>query len=155
MYLETGQRTFFYAISGTSPYTANIPFLDSSGNVIRCNYVSVVATNGTTGGNGYVAIELSGPPRVTSINTIQAATVNTPQTSGICGFGIPLGAGTALKNEWHGANGEVATGAVVKCGTNNTGNPFVMVAITYGNLIPYNYLREARLDRLGSYDEGR
>jgi hypothetical protein len=156
MYLETGQRTFFYAVSAVSPFTVNIPFQDTSGNVIRCNFVQITATKGDLGSNNYVAVELSGLSRVTSINSIQPATSNAAiQTSGICGFGMPLGSSTISKNEWHGSNGEIATGAVIRCATNSGGNPAVIIGITYGNLIPYNYLREARFDSLGSYDKGR
>jgi len=151
MQIETGQRTFFIAVSGIVPFTSYVPFFDTSGNPIKCNYISVQVTNGSVAGNGYAAFEVSGVSKVTSINNIQTATARTNvQASGIVGFGIPYGGGRLLgSHEWHGSNGEVAVGLTIKTTTHTVAPNGAIVGITYGNLLPYNSLRA------NSYDKGR
>jgi hypothetical protein len=161
MIIDTGQRTFFYAVSGTIPLNLYVPFLDTAGNPIKCNYVNIAATNATVGGNGYLAVELSGLSRVTSINSIQPATFHTnPQASGICGFGFPYGGGRIVNSqEWHGSNGEVAVGATLRNNGHSAAGPQIIIGITYGNLLPFNPLKVSGFSNLGQYgteyDKGR
>jgi len=155
MNIETGQRTFFIAVSGTAPTTAYIPFLDTSGNRIKCNYVKISATNGSPAGNGFIAVELSGIPRIGSIANLQPVKLNTAiEASGIAGFGFGYGAGLAKDQEWHGSNGEVCVGVTLKLSAVTSGPNLFMVGITYGNLIGYSYLRSPMNVSGSMYDKG-
>jgi len=150
MNLITGQRTYFYAVSGTNPINVTLPFYDTSGNLLNCNYVEITATNGVLGGNGFLVAELRGVSKIGNMtlnNLAPATNVASINTSGICGLGITYGASVNGKARWHGSNGEVCTGVTIKSVPNTSGSSLVMLSITYGNLFSYNYLRSDLYDR--------
>jgi hypothetical protein len=156
MDIISGQRTFFLGVSASnpgSPATIHVPFRDTSGNFIRCNYFKVdVVTNQGTNASGCFVAELSGVSvfRRVGSNSICYATTALPG-SGICGVGTVFNnIGSA---EWHGSNGEICTAINIR--TQYSGTPTLCFGITYGNLIPFNVLRETRFDSFGSYDRGR
>lgn len=156
MDLVTGQRTFYVGVSGvTDGAITEIPFRDSASNDIKCNYIQVVLALDSDQAQdlgGFVA-ELSGVPHEGDMitNTLSALNATSPPASGICGFGGFAARGsTSDAIEWHGSNGQVATGikiqtALTQSNTSNTAS----YAITYGNLYPLN---TRRLEQ--SYDAG-
>lgn len=152
MNINTGQRTYFLGLSGTAPFLVNVPFVDTLGNIIDCNYFSITIHNATQGWvNGYL-VELSGVSKsgsVTTNSTIRPLRFNTDLAlSGICGLGGVIGAGYASTNEWHGCNGEHCTGISIKLeGLGPAGDNNTIMAITYGNLFPYNILRSDMYDK--------
>jgi hypothetical protein len=159
MDIVTGQRTFFLGVSAFNPGspgstgTIHVPFRDSSGNFIRCNYFKVdLTTNQGTVASGCFVAEPSGVSifRQVGANPVCYATTALPG-SGICGVG------TAFVNngstEWHGANGEVCTAINIR--VQYSGTPTLCFGVTYGNLMPYSMLRETRQNSAGSYDRGR
>tara|TARA_R110002020_G_scaffold1459_15_gene6619 strand:+ start:5271 stop:5738 length:468 start_codon:yes stop_codon:yes gene_type:complete len=154
MDLTTGQRTFCLGLSGLGGSNGlteaiDVPFVDSAGNVIRCNYVKVAA--GSYGGNGRAAVlvELSGVSHIgDAVTNSLSALSATPAPSGVCGFALLGGyLQSPDRDEWHGSNGEVATG--VRLITTCTVASTVNAVITYGNLFPLNTLRLAQ-----GYDKG-
>jgi hypothetical protein len=156
MDLTTGQRTFCLNLSGLSipdeTTVTHVPFRDSSGNLIKCNYVRVSASKG--GGsnppNG-VLVELSGVSHIgnavlNELSGMQASSANI-NPSGVCGFGLLCSYLAVDSGEWHGSNGEVATAINLVIG----GAPSVCdsYSITYGNLFQLNPLRLSQ-----GYDKG-
>jgi len=141
MDITSGQRTYYLALSSTGTnlsQVSSIPFKDTAGNNINCNYVKLVAVTDATGNGSFVA-ELSGLSRTGNMVTNTLSAVNsTVNTSGICGIGSTFGGGTQGVAEWHGSNGEICTG--IKLQTMATVHRW-LIGITYGNLIPYNVLR--------------
>lgn len=147
MDLVTGQRTFYVGVSGVVDGTVTeIPFRDSASNDIKCNYVRVTCalTGNVADIGGYVA-ELSGISHEGDMitNTLSALNATSPAASGICGFGGVLARGFSTEDEWHGSNGQVATGIKIQSAMTLVGTPTPSVAygITYGNLYPLNTLR--------------
>lgn len=141
--IETGQRTYFISASGTltASQILTIPFEDTSGNVIKCNYFKITGAASTAAAILAVAVEPSGLSRVGDmvLNSLSALKDYTALNgSGILGIGGVTCGGT-LQEVWHGANGEVCNGVrlhIVSSGT-------WAIGITYGNLIPFNPLRIA------------
>jgi hypothetical protein len=146
MDLTTGQRTFCLGLSGLAvnhvSTTTDIPFVDSSGNLIKCNYVSIQTNSkGGSASFGAVLVELSGVSHAGDavVNELSALS-STPNTSGVCGFSVPIPYLAVGTGEWHGSNGEVATGIrLIVQGTALADAD--MYAITYGNLFQLNPLR--------------
>ena len=150
MDLVTGQRTYCLGLSantlaGTTPHY-DVPFVDTAGNAIRCSYVEVsVMADGPTA-VGIIAFELSG--LVTEgnavLNTLSA--IASPNTSGVCGFNMVLGA-VASTRTWHGSQNQIVTGVRILPRIDEVDN--IVIAITYGNLYGLNSGRLAE-----SYDAG-
>ena len=142
MDLVTGQRTFYVGLSGLVDGTViDIPFRDTSGNDIKCNYIEVNMTliGGASEVGGFAA-ELSGVSHVGDMITNEISALNnTLAGSGICGFGgVATSRGTVESKKWHGSNGQVATGIKIQVATDSNG---MMLGITYGNLFPLNPIR--------------
>jgi hypothetical protein len=141
--IETGQRTYFISASGvaTGSQILTIPFEDTSGNIIRCNYFKLTGAASTAAAILAVVVEPSGLSRVGDMVTNQLSALKdftALNGSGILGIGGVTCGGT-LQEVWHGANGEVCNG--VKLHIVSSG-PWA-IGITYGNLIPFNALRIA------------
>ena len=153
--LVTGQRTFCLGLSGqgTSDITEirDIPFRDSGGNDIKCNYLSIQSISTQAGLNAMILVELSGIVTEGNavLNSLSALPDDrtVPNASGVCGFAVPCGYLTQGEGEWHGSNGQVATG--VRLVITSSDNQKITLAITYGNLFPLNSLRLEQ-----SYDAG-
>ena len=101
MDLVTGQRTFCLGLSANTTVDTSqvwdVPFVDSAGNVMKCNYVDVSVQADDAAAIGILAFELSG--LVTEGNAVldglsSISTITTPNASGICGFNMVLGATT-------------------------------------------------------------
>ena len=141
--LVTGQRTFCLAVSGLgiadATETLDVPFVDSSGNLIKCSYFKAWACADTASTKGVVAVEVSGIPHVGNavLNSLSAV-ATTANASGICGVTLPIGT-IPVSDEWHGSNGQVTMGVrlVVTASVVND----ITVGITYGNLFPLNTIR--------------
>ena len=156
--LVTGQRTFCIAVSGAGlagsvPQAITFPFNDSAGNPMRCNYFSVVATT-IQNSQGSVLVEVIGPLHEGSVALNDNGVPTIPaamHASGVCGFYTSLGygQGQSQNQEWHGSQGEIATGCIVHLtvAPNMTGD--VRIGVTYGNLLPLNSKRLPE-----SYDRG-
>lgn len=151
--ITTGQRTYFLGLSSTlSSFQFDIPFRDTSGNIINCNYIRI--DSAVNAGNGIFVAELSGLSRVgnMTLNNIPAASglfggTGPAVYSGILGIGSVMGPGLATPAVWHASNGEVCNGIRLKVAFGFGGSQYF--GITYGNLLPYNILRS------DIYDKGR
>lgn len=141
--IETGQRTYFISVSGTATASqiVTIPFEDTSGNAIRCNYFKLTAAASLASSLISVVAEPSGVSKTGDmvLNSLSAIKdVTALNGSGILGIG-GVACGGPIQEVWHGANGEVCNG--IKLQVNSGSNWYV--GITYGNLIPFNPLRIA------------
>tara|TARA_R110000824_G_C15207396_1_gene676278 strand:+ start:2032 stop:2496 length:465 start_codon:yes stop_codon:yes gene_type:complete len=149
--LVTGQRTFCVAVSGLGgggvTKTTDIPFVDSAGNLIKCGYFKVWALAGADATKGAVTVEVSGVEHTGNaiLNSLSAVTT-TANASGICGLSLPVGTYYSF-DEWHGSNGQIATGVRLIVTANADAD--ISVGITYGNLLALNSHRLAQ-----SYDAG-
>lgn len=152
--ITTGQRTYFLGLSSTlSSFEVDVPFRDTSGNIINCNYVKI--ENTVNAGNGTFVAELSGLSKVGNMTlnnlranyAVTALTGLVPAFSGILGIGGAMGQGANPVAVWHGSNGEICNGLKLKVAFGFGGSQYF--GITYGNLIPYNVLRS------DMYDKGR
>lgn len=152
MDLITGQRTYCIGVSGlgTDGQTeyVEIPFVDSGGNVIGCNYVKVHAVNSTAGNQGAIAVELSGvgagDAETLSLSALQVE--GDTATSAICGFGVLASFLATSENSWHATNGDIAYGVKLAVNLDNASDQLA-VMITYGNLLPYNPIRKDQYDK--------
>ena len=154
MDLVTGQRTFCLGVSGDGvaegTLTQDIPFVDSSGNNIKCSYfkMELAGTNGASKTLGVVA-EVSGISHVGDAVTDSLSALSaTPAPSGICGIGAVAAYLQTGASEWHGSNGQVATGVRLVITNVGPSTPY-FIMLTYGNLFPLNSLRLEQ-----SYDAG-
>lgn len=156
MDLVTGQRTYVVGVSGTltahTVHTVDIPFTDTSGQLINCNYCKVqLGSAGAAGKSTAAILELSGLSREGDMVTNTLSGFQDDANlggSGILGIGVCNGY-LAANNvaEWHGSNGEVATGVKVQLHSSDTTYRMIL---TYGNLYPLNTLRLEQ-----SYDKGK
>jgi len=139
MDLVTGQRTFYIGVSSIDDGDIiEVPFVDSAGSGMSCNYFKITARSEIIGNPGAIVAELSGVSHVGDMVTNQISALSaTVSPSGICGIGFVLGVDSQY-HEWHGSNGQVCTGiklqTMVKSGK-------VIAGITYGNLFPLNTIR--------------
>lgn len=150
--LHEGQRTYTVGFSGIGVADdvehLDVPFVDSAGNVIKCNYIKVEANGKFT---GYTAIMChpSGVEGQSFVDLTQSSVVaatDLPLASCNVGFGLLAtysGNGTGT---WHGSNGEIATGLRMLFHSNK--DNFISLVVTYGNLYPFNPIA------LDSYDKG-
>ena len=139
MDLVTGQRTFYIGVSGISDEEiVEVPFVDSAGSGMSCNYFKITARGRTISNQGAIVAELSGVSHVGDrVTNDISALEGTPSPSGICGIGFVFGVDSQY-HEWHGSNGQVCTGIKLRT-TIEAGD--VIVGITYGNLFPLNTIR--------------
>jgi hypothetical protein len=142
MDLITGQRTFYVGVSGLADGSVtDIPFRDSAGNDINCNYIEVSMTlAGAAATVGGFAAELSGVSHTGDMITNTLSALNsTLEGSGICGFGgVATARGLPVIKTWHGSNGQVATGIKVQVAHDANS---MLLGVTYGNLFPLNTIR--------------
>jgi hypothetical protein len=162
MDITTGQRTFYLAASGSiKAGTFDVPFVDTSGKNITCNYFSIMATTPTNGNLLSIAAEASGVAKTGNmiLNSLSSMSVYTSiNTSGICGLGVVASHGSVGNAVWHGANGELCNGLKIQV-LNHVNNPEWTIGITYGNLLPYNPIRAmnsslGQEQLAGSYNKG-
>ena len=146
--ITTGQRTFYIGLSsGQYNQTIDIPFRDTSGNIINCNYVRIDAVGGVGSQVGSFVAELSGLSRVGNMTNSQtSAAINTtlPGTtivSGILGIGSSYSVNCRGEAFWHGSNGEICNGIKLRFVTAGLGGQNTTFGITYGNLLPFNPIR--------------
>lgn len=152
--LTTGQRTFSLGVSGLGTQgltqTADISFRDTAGNDIKCSYFKIdcAAQNSV---NSAVIAEVSGIVATGNalLNEVSAIGTLDAMASGVVGVGVLCGSGGISTAEWHGSNGQVATGIRLVTTTDFTAGVSVMV--TYGNLFG---LSNQRINVSGTYDKG-
>ena len=157
-FLDRGQRTFCIGVSGISSRGSgtllDVPFVDSAGNLIKCNYFSIQAQTHDYGSLdfGVLVAEVSGIAHLGDMESLAIRPLSsTLSPSGICGVGSVLYR-TGRKTQWHGSNGQVATGVKIVSTVTIFGlqtTPKMAFVITYGNLFPLN---SRRLEQ--SYDAG-
>ena len=155
MDLVTGQRTYTLAVSaamvnGVTEHF-DIPFVDTAGNVIRCSYLNVSMMADHANSYGSVAFELIG--LVTEgnavLNTLSSVTaIASPNASGVCGFGLPIGA-VPNSYTWHGSQNQIVTGVRILPQQGGSTGDELTITLTYGNLYGLN---SGRLEQ--SYDAG-
>jgi len=162
--ISTGERTYFLALSSLSVQgeILNIPFRDTSGNIIKCNYFKVdIANNNLEFFNGTLVAEPSGVSMAGTIISNNITQINRFYNrtdfvglngSGICGVGTILGGGNKGSVEWHGSNGEVCTGLRLEYEANFFAGTTTIIGIIYGNLLPFNDLRANSYSN--AYDKG-
>lgn len=150
MDLNTGQRTFCYYLSGVNALnsTTSVPFQDSAGNVIKCNYVNVqLNVNGTAGQVGSLIVELSGISAGDAEDlSLGHPAANTVPASGVCGFSMAgVARGKPAEYTWCASNGDEPAGLKLFY----RGDAAANIAITYGTVRPRNVLRSKEM-----YDRG-
>tara|TARA_A100001391_G_scaffold152934_1_gene110728 strand:- start:2637 stop:3101 length:465 start_codon:yes stop_codon:yes gene_type:complete len=152
MDLVTGQRTYVLGVSGTLtanvPKIVEIPFTDTAGNIIDCNYCKLeVAGTANAAQAQSVVLELSGLSREGNmvLNAVSALQNDGALAgSGILGIGVIGKFSPATPAEWHGSNGQVANGAKLQILSEIAE---YQLMITYGNLLPLNTIRLDQYDR--------
>jgi len=140
--IQTGQRTYYLSVSATGNNASqifDIPFVDTSGRNINCNYFTITGGIGNVASMMSVVAELSGVSKTGNMITNGLSALrSTINTSGICGVGFAAGGGGTGTATWHACNGEVCNGVKIQV----LAEVFkYFVSITYGNLLPYNILR--------------
>ena len=152
--LNEGMRVFSYALSGfTENTTSSLPFVDSVGNEIYCNYFKVIlhfhaATQSYDPQDHAIAfIEI--PNQATNgVDELHEQFDSTTDVSGFCGlFAIARGESDGIA-EWKAPNDTRISGIKIHIHEDYThpgGEVFIF--LTYGNITPFNTLRLDRYDR--------
>lgn len=162
--LNQGARLFSYGVSGLEGPTndpSGFAFYDSSGNTMRVNYIKctvIYPSDATKGGHAVCRFEVSGVPHEGSIltDTSMLTPFSTTETaagavSGICGEIVHAQPTNPGIFEWKANNNEVATGIVFSIyehvHSGGQAAEDIELIITYGNITPFNTLRQDRYDR--------
>ena len=142
MDLITGQRTFCVGLSGiANQVITDIPFRDTEGNDIKCNYFKLHASlgGGAAANVGSVVAQVSGISiGGNMVGTGISGVGGTLEGSGICGVGVMTAHDAVGEATWHGSNGQVCTGIQVQTQLNGG---TMSLLVTYGNLFPLNTIR--------------
>ena len=162
--INEGQRIFSYGVSGLEDPTGDpsaFGFFDSAGNRMGVNYIKctvIYPADATKGGHAVCRFEVSGTDLQGSLLTDSSllSPFNTDETaagtvSGICGEIVHAQPTSPGVFEWKAGNNTVATGIVFSIyeHTHAGGQAAedIELIITYGNIIPFNPLRQDRYDR--------
>ena len=163
--LNSGERTYGYAVSGVPAGTeaSGLPFVDSAGNRINCNYCRVMVhydadSNGDERDHAIVWVEPSGSghtdfsmtvdPNIAqeySIDDVAAGNV-----SGVNGQAVFASLGNNGVSEYKCDNGAIIDSVNVKV-EDHPKNPShagsITIELVYGNVTAFNTLRQDRYDR--------
>ena len=162
--LNSGERTYGYAVSGVPPGTeaSGLPFVDSAGNRINCNYCRVMVhydpdTNGGDRDHAIVWVEPSGSghtdfsmvdnPNIVgeySMDDVVAGDV-----SGINGQAVFASLGSNGVSEYKCQNGAIMDSVNVRV-EDHPKNPShegeITINVIYGNVTAFNTIRQDRYD---------
>jgi hypothetical protein len=149
MDIITGKRTYVLGIAGVgvngTAIVVPVSFVDTAGNAISCNYFKVTAA-GPSGFRGSVIAEVEGLDVAGDMVTNELSGLpSTVNASGICGVGFACAGLANGAGEWHGGNGDVATGCNIQ--VHATTAQSVDLIVEYGNLLGYNPRRADVYDK--------
>jgi hypothetical protein len=152
--LNEGMRVFSYSLSGLlENTTSSLPFVDSTGEEIYCNYFKVVvhfhAEAASYDPQDHTIAFIEIPNQATNgIDTLHTPFSTTTDVSGFCGlFAIARGESDGVA-EWKSPNDTRINGIKIHLHedySKEAGEIFVY--LTYGNITPFNLLRQDRYDR--------
>lgn len=149
MDLTAGQRTFSYVLVNVNSLDSitEVPFYDSAGNLIKCNYIHIDLFAGDSAGDeSYLFVEPSGISAGNAEDLgIGFPTTSAVPASGICGFSMISCARNVTSREWFAPNGDEPSGLKLYYRGDANG----IIAITYGTILPRNVLRSKEM-----YDRG-
>jgi hypothetical protein len=165
MDLIAGERTYSYAVSAVSPGTAasGFPFVDSSGARIKCNYAKVMVhydydTAGDERDHALAWIEPSGSNQ-TAFSMVDDSNISQEYTttdiaagnvSGVLGQCVFAAVNTPGVAEFKCDNGAIMDSLNIRVEdhpkvASHEGE--ITIEIVYGNITPFNTLRQDRYDR--------
>lgn len=154
--LNEGMRVFSYALSGfQEATTSSLPFVDSEGNEMACNYFKVCLhfhaeeSSYDPQDHAIAFIEIPGQ----AVNGLDNPSLHEPfislsNVSGFCGlFAIARGESDGIA-EWKAPNDTKISGIKIHLHEDYSkpgGEAFIY--LTYGNITPFNTLRQDRYDK--------
>lgn len=167
MYLTAGERTYSYAVSAITAGTeaSGFPFVDSSGGRIKCNYAKVVVhydydNSGDERDHALAWIEPSGPNQLTEFSMVDDANISQEYTiadiaagnvSGVLGQCVFASVNVPGVAEFKCDNGAIMDSLNIKIEDHPKGNANhagdITIELVYGNITPFNTLRQDRYDR--------
>ena len=164
--LNEGKRLYSYAVSSVPAGTeaSGFPFVDSSGNRIKCNYARIVAhydydSNGDERDHAVIWIEPSGPAQLTEGSIVDDPNIAHEYTtediaagnvSGVCGEAIFAAVNTPGVAVFKCDNISIMDSVniiVVDHPKNQSHEGEITLELTYGNISPFNPHRYERYDR--------
>lgn len=163
--LIAGERTYSYAVSAVSPGTAasGFPFVDSSGGRIKCNYAKVVVhydydNSGDERDHALAWIEPSGSNQ-TAFSMVGDANISQEYTtdeivagnvSGVLGQCVFASVNVPGVAEFKCDNRAIMDSVNIKIEDhpkNASHEGDIAIELVYGNITPFNTLRQDRYDR--------
>ena len=163
--LIAGERTYSYAVSSVSPGTAasGFPFVDSSGGRIKCNYAKVMVhydydSNGDERDHAVAWIEPSGSDQ-TAFSMVDDSDISQEYTttdiaagnvSGVLGQCVFAAVNTPGVAEFKCDNRAIMDSVNIKVvdhPKNSSHSGDITIELVYGNITPFNTLRQDRYDR--------
>lgn len=166
MDLIAGKRTYSYAVSAVTTGTtaSGFPFVDSSGGRIKCNYAKIMVhydydSNGSEVDHAVAWIEPSGPNQLTNFSMVEdpgisheytTADIAAGNVSGVLGQCIFAAVNTPGVAEFKCDNGAIMDSVNIRIEDhpkNSSHEGEITIEITYGNITPFNTLRQDRYDR--------
>ena len=154
--LNEGMRVFSYALSGFQEQTtSSLPFVDSEGNQIYCNYFKVClhfhATAASYDPQDHAIAFIEIPDQAN--NGLDDPSFHEPfgsldAVSGFCGlFAIARGESDGIA-EWKAPNDTKINSVKIHVNEDySKEGAEVFIYLTYGNITPFNALRQDKFDR--------
>jgi hypothetical protein len=166
MDLIAGERTYSYAVSAVTAGTeaSGFPFVDSSGGRIKCNYAKVIVhydydNAGDERDHALAWIEPSGPNQLTNFSMVNDSDISQEYTtadiaagnvSGVLGQCVFAAVNTPGVAEFKCDNGAIMDSVNIRVEDHpkvGTHEGDIAIEIVYGNITPFNTLRQDRYDR--------
>ena len=163
--LIAGERTYSYAVSAITEGTtaSGFPFVDSSGGRIKCNYAKVLVhydhdTNGSERDHAVAWIEPSGN-QLTAFSMVDDSDISQEYTtadiaagnvSGVLGQCVFASVNVPGVAEFKCDNGAIMDSLNMKFEDhpkNSSHAGDITIELIYGNITPFNTLRQDRYDR--------
>lgn len=153
--LNEGMRVFSYGLSGlVEETTSSLPFVDSEGTEIYCNYFKLTLHFHATGpsydpqDHAIAFVEIPNEAKNGIDEGIHEPYSSTADVSGFCGLvAIARGESDGVV-EWKAPNDVRINGVKIHLHEDYTkAGGEVFVYLTYGNITPFNTLRLDRYDR--------
>lgn len=165
MGLIAGERTYSYAVSAVTAGTeaSGFPFVDSSGERIKCNYAKVMVhydydTAGDERDHALAWIEPSGN-QLTAFSVVDDSNISQEYTtdeivagnvSGVLGQCVFAAVNTPGVAEFKCDNGAIMDSVNIRIEDHpkvSSHEGDITMELTYGNITPFNTLRQDRYDR--------
>ncbi len=163
--LNDGERTYSYAVSAVTAGTeaSGFPFVDSSGGRIKCNYAKVVVhydydNSGDERDHALAWIEPSGSNQ-TAFSMVDDSNISQEYTttdiaagnfSGVLGQCVFASVNVPGVAEFKCDNGAIMDSVNIKIEDhpkNSLHEGDIAIELVYGNITPFNTLRQDRYDR--------